>query len=143
MKEKTTSNNQTSEKKDNKKPNNRYHHFKGKPTDETKETPLLLTTKVVKKAKPLKNAKTKNATGDVSVYALGGLGAVGMNMNCVETDTEIIVMDCGILFADDEIHGVEYIIPDFTYLKENEKKITNFIVCNCINRLQHYISLCK
>lgn len=128
MKEKTTSNNQTSEKKDNKKPNNRYHHFKGKPTDETKETPLLLTPKVVKKAKPLKNVKTKNATGDVSVYALGGLGVVGMNMYCVETDTEIIVMDCGILFADDEIHGVEYIIPDFTYLKENEKKIVGVFI---------------
>lgn len=67
--------------------------------------------------------KSKNANDDIKVYSLGGLGVVGMNMYVVETKKEILIMDSGILFADDTIHGVEYIIPDFTHLKENESKI--------------------
>lgn len=70
-----------------------------------------------------KNIKLKNAIDDIKVYSLGGLGVVGMNMYVVETKNELLIMDSGILFADDTIHGVEYIIPDFTHLKENENKI--------------------
>lgn len=70
-----------------------------------------------------KNIKQKNAIDDIKVYSLGGLGVVGMNMYVVETKNELLIMDSGILFADDTIHGVEYIIPDFTHLKENENKI--------------------
>lgn len=72
-----------------------------------------------------KNNKSKvnKSNNDIRVYSLGGLGVVGMNMYVVETNDEMIVMDSGILFADDTIHGVDYIIPDFTWLKNNEKKI--------------------
>ena len=66
--------------------------------------------------------KKKNQT-DIKIASLGGLGAVGMNCYIVEQDDEIIVMDAGILFANGETPGVDYIIPDFTYLKENENKI--------------------
>ncbi len=67
--------------------------------------------------------KKKTASSDIKVYSLGGLGVVGMNMYIVETNKELLIMDSGILFADDTIHGVEYIIPDFTHLKKNEHKI--------------------
>ena len=67
--------------------------------------------------------KKKTTSSDIKVYSLGGLGVVGMNMYIVETNKELLIMDSGILFADDTIHGVEYIIPDFTHLKKNEHKI--------------------
>ena len=65
----------------------------------------------------------KKKEQDIKVFALGGLGAVGMNMYCVEMGNEIIVMDCGILFAEGDEPGIDYVIPDFTYLIENQKKI--------------------
>lgn len=65
----------------------------------------------------------KKKPSDIKIFALGGLGAVGMNMYCVELNNELIVMDAGILFAEGDSPGVDYIIPDFTYLVENQDKI--------------------
>ena len=61
--------------------------------------------------------------GDTRVFALGGLGEVGKNMYCIMTNDEIIITDVGITFPSDELPGVDYIIPDFTFLKKNENKI--------------------
>ena len=72
--------------------------------------------------------KGKHPNNDIKIYSLGGLGVVGMNMYVVECGNEIIVMDAGVLFADDNIHGVNYIIPDFTHLKNNEKKIVGLFI---------------
>lgn len=59
----------------------------------------------------------------VSIYALGGLGEVGKNMYCIENDNSIIIIDCGVRFPGLEFPGVDYIIPDFTHLKNNRQKI--------------------
>ena len=67
-------------------------------------------------------------SGDTKVYALGGLGEVGKNMYCIETDNEIIITDVGITFPSNELPGIDYIIPDFTYLKRNEKKIKALLI---------------
>ncbi len=61
--------------------------------------------------------------GDTKIFALGGLGEVGKNMYCVMTNNEIIITDVGITFPSGELPGIDYIIPDFTFLKKNEKKI--------------------
>ena len=56
------------------------------------------------------------------VFALGGLGEVGKNMYCVMHDNEIIIVDAGVTFPND-LMGIDYIIPDFGFLKKNESKI--------------------
>lgn len=64
-----------------------------------------------------------NISSPVYIYALGGLGEVGKNMYCIENDDQIIIIDCGVLFPGLELPGVDYIIPDFTHLKNNRSKI--------------------
>ncbi len=64
----------------------------------------------------------------ISIYALGGLGEVGKNMYCIENEQSIIIIDCGVRFPGEEYPGVDYIVPDFTHLKNNRNKIKALII---------------
>ena len=65
----------------------------------------------------------KSISMPVSIYALGGLGEVGKNMYCIENDQTIIIIDAGVRFPGIEFPGIDYIVPDFTHLKNNRNKI--------------------
>ena len=60
---------------------------------------------------------------ETKVFALGGLCEVGKNMYVVYHDDEIIIVDAGVIFPESDIKGVDYVIPDYTFLKQNESKI--------------------
>ena len=69
----------------------------------------------------------KESKAEVKIIPLGGLESIGMNITAIECNDSIIVVDCGIGFPDDDMLGIDLVIPDITYLKENEKKVKGFV----------------
>ena len=64
----------------------------------------------------------------VKIIPLGGLEAIGMNITVFEYEDEIIVVDCGLSFPDDDMLGIDLVIPDITYLRENADKVKAFVI---------------
>ena len=67
-------------------------------------------------------------TNETKLIVLGGLGEVGKNMYCVMHKDAIVIIDAGVSFPESELMGVDYVLPDFTFLKENEDKIKALLI---------------
>ncbi|MDO4868949.1 MAG: ribonuclease J [Bacillota bacterium] len=80
--------------------------------------------------KPEKKAKTqtRKMPSELKVIPLGGLGEIGKNMTALEYNNEILLIDCGLSFPDDDMFGIDKVIPDFDYLENTDKKIKGLII---------------
>ena len=75
----------------------------------------------------MKKEKLKTAS-KLKIIPLGGLDEIGMNITAFEYEDSIIVVDCGLSFPDDDMLGIDLVIPDITYLKENADKVKGFVI---------------
>lgn len=64
----------------------------------------------------------------VRIVFLGGLGEIGRNCACVEVDDRILLIDCGLMFPEPDMPGVDLVLPDFTYLRENADRIEGVVL---------------
>ena len=64
----------------------------------------------------------------IHIYPLGGLGEVGKNMTVYECCGDMIIVDCGLVFPDSEMYGVDMVIPDFTFVLQNKDKIKGLLI---------------
>ena len=64
----------------------------------------------------------------IKIFALGGQNEIGKNMYIVDIDENIYVFEAGLKYADDKLLGVDYIIPNYDYLKENKKRIKGLFI---------------
>ncbi|MDA3900114.1 MAG: ribonuclease J [Spirochaetes bacterium] len=80
--------------------------------------------------KSTKNTKSKSAHSlkSVKIIPIGGLDAIGRNMTVFECEDTILVVDCGIMFPTPEMPGIDFIIPDFSYLEKNREKIKGLVI---------------
>ena len=63
----------------------------------------------------------------VRFYFLGGLGEIGRNCLVVEQNDELLLVDCGLMFPSPDMHGIDLVLPDFTFLRENADRIVGCV----------------
>jgi ribonuclease J len=73
-------------------------------------------------------SKRSGAGSTVRIAFLGGLGEIGRNCMAVEHDDRILLIDCGLMFPDADMHGIDLVLPDFTYLRDNADRIEGCVV---------------
>ena len=76
----------------------------------------------------LKRPRKNNSGSKLKIIPLGGLEQIGMNITAFEYEDSIVVVDCGLAFPDDDMPGIDLVIPDITYLKENISKVKGFVI---------------
>ncbi len=73
------------------------------------------------------NTNNSSAKSKLKIIPIGGLGLIGMNITAFEYNDSIIVVDCGLAFPENDMLGIDLVIPDVTYLKENISKVKGFV----------------
>ena len=109
-------NNEERKNKDNKKNSNKAINKSKNGKASSRKRPVPTGRKVQKKTSKLK------------IIPLGGLGEIGKNMTVFEYENDIILVDCGMGFPDVDMYGIDVVIPDITYLKENISKVRGIVI---------------
>ena len=101
-------------KKYSKKPNNKAQSKNVQKSRTKKQTT------VDKDVKNNKSSNKKISKKPVKIIPLGGLGEIGKNITLYEYDGDMFLVDCGMSFPDEDMPGIDIVIPDFTYILENK-----------------------
>lgn len=120
-------------------PTRKQGHSQSKPKQErTKQTHTEITQIQEKSAqtKPQKSDKSSRPMrtshpipeGKLKIIPLGGLNEIGKNMTVIQYENDIVVVDCGLGFPEDDMPGIDLVIPDVTYLEENKDKIRGLVL---------------
>lgn len=117
-------NNGNTRRQISKQKNNRYRQQRNnnnRRTDKGGKQPLLNQVKSV-------GRRGRKVSSKLKVIPLGGLEQIGMNITAFEYGDSIVVVDCGLSFPEDDMLGIDLVIPDVTYLKENISKVKGFVI---------------
>lgn len=93
-----------------------------------KQPPTSGALQTEKRSEKKEHPGAKGKRGKVRVMALGGLHEIGKNMTVIEYDEDIIVVDCGMAFPDEEMPGVDLVIPDISYLVKNAHRVRGILI---------------
>ena len=66
-------------------------------------------------------------TAPVKIIFLGGLGEIGRNCMAIDQDNQVLLIDCGLMFPDADMHGIDLVLPDFTWLRENKDRVVGCV----------------
>lgn len=113
--------------------NKEYKKYSKKPNNKAQSTNVQKsrTKKQTTVDKDVKNNKSYNkkiSKKPVKIIPLGGLGEIGKNITLYEYDGDMFLVDCGMSFPDEDMPGIDIVIPDFTYILENKDKIKGLVV---------------
>ena len=95
---------------------------------ETETTEKKATKRVSTRKAPAKKKESISLEESLKIIPLGGLEQIGMNITAFEYGDNIVVVDCGLSFPEDDMLGVDLVIPDVTYLKDNIDKVKGFVI---------------
>ena len=118
-------------KKPGNKPVNRQKNtnYKTKQVKNNKQTDnITAIAKSPSKSQGKGSHRSKKPSSRLKVIPLGGLEQIGMNITAFEYEDSIVVVDCGLSFPEDDMLGIDLVIPDVTYLKENIEKVKGFVI---------------
>src|SRR3972149_7216456 len=85
--------------------------------------PVVRQVKVFKNEKDAPHKPTENKVGGLKIVHFGGLGEVGRNMSAIQYDDEIILIDAGVRFGDEKMPGIDFIIPNPSYLDDKQHMV--------------------
>ena len=74
------------------------------------------------------NYKPSSSGPSLKIIPISGLESIGKNMTLLEYGNDIIAIDCGMMFPDETMLGIDYVIPDITYLRKNKQKLKAIII---------------
>ena len=100
----------------------------GAPAAQTGEKRPRTTRRPYYSRRPRRPQQPREAAVPIHIYPLGGLGEVGKNMTVYECNGDMIIVDCGLVFPDSDMYGVDMVIPDFTFVVQNKDKIKGLLI---------------